>query len=627
MGCVGASWTQKGIGLIKDDIQSGDYDFVFKGQGNGTSRCSARCDKNMMKVKGFMWCMQKAMAHSHVLERVVKRYGRACWIGIGPLGLQLGPAEGTEDTKLLREKFEAIGRRRERFSIHNIVEFIPYQQIGKDGSNMEDDGEFCEEENERKKCRWWMLKMSNSESDKVQMEGSSVLGSRLSEKLDHSPIKKRRIAKPEASWPPVASLTVFNLRQSGDADTKVEKEKVVNECKKTSEDEDTSKRALVDRHVCSDAMKSREALATVKLEPNSVTLPDMFAKETDSYMVRQRQRRRAGVSRTRASEGESNSIQNGSTINCDTNETSPANVTDYVTDNLRNPSLQEGRKPVWVSKGLLQRYSKKELMRQGTLGQKGLNLQKLLLWRIKKHFVWDLEIETNAREAWDSKASSRYTDFLRDIRDKNVKLVCMSDDAWRNFTSYWGTPKYKEIQENDTQNRLKGKGSSTHTGGSISFREHAKNLDNVLHLRKEREENPASAISVDETKLYIAATSDAKKRNLRFNITLPDYDYDSENGNGGDARQGPNTSHSGAAVRRDEDDLDSRMIGIRTSFVDPRYGELSWHPANFHGPPGYDVLVFKSSWLLVKLRHIYAISSYWIRCIGRQNSRLHDFFV
>ncbi|GKE33040.1 hypothetical protein Tco_1452362, partial [Tanacetum coccineum] len=38
--------------------------------------------------------------------------------------------------------------------------------------------------------------------------------------------------------------------------------------------------------------------------------------------------------------------------------------------------------------------------------------------------------------------------------------------------------------------------------------------DNVLHLRKEREENPASAISVDETKLYIAATSDAKKRNL-----------------------------------------------------------------------------------------------------------------
>ncbi|GKD86088.1 hypothetical protein Tco_1357242, partial [Tanacetum coccineum] len=88
--------------------------------------------------------------------------------------------------------------------------------------------------------------------------------------------------KPEASWPPVASLTVSDLRQSGDADTKVEEEKVVNECKKASVDEDTSKRALVDRPVCSDAMKSREVLATVKLEPNSVTLPDMSAKETDS---------------------------------------------------------------------------------------------------------------------------------------------------------------------------------------------------------------------------------------------------------------------------------------------------------------------------------------------------------
>nr|GFA39551.1 hypothetical protein [Tanacetum cinerariifolium] len=74
------------------------------------------------------------------------------------------------------------------------------------------------------------------------------------------------------------------------------------------------------------------------------------------------------------------------------------------------------------------------------------------------------------------------------------------------------------------------------------------------------EENLSSAKSqVDETKLHIAETSDAKKRNIRFNITLPDYDSDSENGNGGDAHQGPNTSHSGA-IRRDEDDHDSRMI-------------------------------------------------------------------
>ncbi|GJV44956.1 F-box associated domain containing protein [Tanacetum coccineum] len=68
-------------------------------------------------------------------------------------------------------------------------------------------------------------------------------------------------------------------------------------------------------------------------------------------MARRRQRCGAGVSRTHATEGESNGIQNGSTINGDTNETSLANVTTNVTDNLHNTSLPEGRKPVRVSKG------------------------------------------------------------------------------------------------------------------------------------------------------------------------------------------------------------------------------------------------------------------------------------
>ncbi|GJT43843.1 hypothetical protein Tco_0952558 [Tanacetum coccineum] len=69
-------------------------------------------------------------------------------------------------------------------------------------------------------------------------------------------------------------------------------------------------------------------------------------------MARRRQRHGARVSRTHATEGESNGIQNRSTINGDTNETSLANVTANVTDNLHNPSLSEGRKLVRVSKGL-----------------------------------------------------------------------------------------------------------------------------------------------------------------------------------------------------------------------------------------------------------------------------------
>nr|GEV81357.1 hypothetical protein [Tanacetum cinerariifolium] len=83
-------------------------------------------------------------------------------------------------------------------------------------------------------------------------------------------MEEEQQAKPEARCPLVASLTVFDLHQSGDANTKVEDEKVMNECKKASDDEDMSKGALVDWLVCSDDRESREVLATVKLDLNSV---------------------------------------------------------------------------------------------------------------------------------------------------------------------------------------------------------------------------------------------------------------------------------------------------------------------------------------------------------------------
>ncbi|GKD06306.1 PDR ABC-type transporter family protein [Tanacetum coccineum] len=220
-------------------------------------------------------------------------------------------------------------------------------------------------------------------------------------------------------------------------------------------------------------------------------------------MARRRQRRGTGV-RTHATEEESTGIQNGSTINVYINETSPANVTANMTDSLHNPSLPEGRKP------------------------------------IRKHFVWDLEIETNVREAWDSKSSSRYTDFLRDIRDKNVKPVFMTDDAWRDFTSYWGTPKYKEIQEKNTQNHLKGEGSSTHVRGSISFRDHAQNIgyDKKTFINKKSKtinarkggKSTSTESQVDETTLYIAAANGAKKRNM-YGVGLKRSDYLKDSGN------------------------------------------------------------------------------------------------
>nr|GEW20381.1 hypothetical protein [Tanacetum cinerariifolium] len=212
-------------------------------------------------------------------------------------------------------------------------------------------------------------------------------------------------------------------------------------------------------------------------------------------------------SRPRVGEGQSNDIPNNATINDNTDET----ITENTTENLNNPS--NGRKQVQVMNGLLDK---------------------------------------------SSECSREITKIFKERIDDT--------GAWTNFTSHWATSKYKEIQEKNTQNRLKGEGSSTHTGGSISFREHANNLESIykrlptgfelfLHTHtsvhdkitfineksktihvsseQEREGNQASAGSqVDETALYIEAASGAKKRNL-YGVGSKRVDYikDKDSGN------------------------------------------------------------------------------------------------
>ncbi|GJR30203.1 hypothetical protein Tco_1106435 [Tanacetum coccineum] len=54
---------------------------------------SDRCTKEHIKVKGFMWCMQKAMARESSLERLEKTK-----LDVGPAGLVFGPAELAQKT-------------------------------------------------------------------------------------------------------------------------------------------------------------------------------------------------------------------------------------------------------------------------------------------------------------------------------------------------------------------------------------------------------------------------------------------------------------------------------------------------------------------------------------------------
>ncbi|GKE65033.1 PDR ABC-type transporter family protein [Tanacetum coccineum] len=140
-----------------------------------------------------------------------------------------------------------------------------------------------------------------------------------------------------------------------------------------------------------------------------------------------------------------------------------------------------------------------------------------------------------------------------------VKPIFISEDTCASFVAYWDTPEYKGKRETNSQNRLKGDGPSSHTRGSISYREYAKKLislrnlettlkrppnhfelfvythtknhdketfidkkaktinDNVLRLREAHEANHAEGESsqmVNESALYYEAVRGVKKRNV-----------------------------------------------------------------------------------------------------------------
>ena len=70
---------------------------------------------------------------------------------------------------------------------------------------------------------------------------------------------------------------------------------------------------------------------------------------------------------------------------------------------------------------------------------------------MQKHYVWEPATETQVRTAWESKASERYTDFLRDIRRKMIKPIFISEDTWAGFVGYQDTPEYKGYEKKFTE--------------------------------------------------------------------------------------------------------------------------------------------------------------------------------
>ncbi|GJW06916.1 PDR ABC-type transporter family protein [Tanacetum coccineum] len=240
--------------------------------------------------------------------------------------------------------------------------------------------------------------------------------------------------------------------------------------------------------------------------------------------------RRVGLSY--ATNGTTNEILDDSTSNGDmprgrggnTRKEGLLNAPQGIRDGIVSDSTSNegGRKQLSVVNGFLENSSQcsrvitkifKEIIDDGAFTWRKVqqDTKNFYFEEFKKHYIWEPVTETQVRTAWESKASKRYTDFLRDIRRKMIKPIFISEDTWASFVAYWDTPEYKGKRETNSQNRLKGDGPSTHTGGSVSYREYAKKLETTL----KRPPNPFKLfVRVNESSLYYEAVGGVKKRNV-----------------------------------------------------------------------------------------------------------------
>ncbi|XP_059306908.1 uncharacterized protein LOC132058422 [Lycium ferocissimum] len=99
--------------------------------------------------------------------------------------------------------------------------------------------------------------------------------------------------------------------------------------------------------------------------------------------------------------------------------------------------------------------------------------------KFKKTYYWDSSIpESVIRKHWNTKAATKYRNFISKIKQKRIKPDYVSDNVWERWLQHWADPKCVEKSEINAKNRCGGKevAARTHTGGSICIGEHRKRL-------------------------------------------------------------------------------------------------------------------------------------------------------
>ncbi|XP_075081655.1 uncharacterized protein LOC142166395 isoform X2 [Nicotiana tabacum] len=90
--------------------------------------------------------------------------------------------------------------------------------------------------------------------------------------------------------------------------------------------------------------------------------------------------------------------------------------------------------------------------------------------------AWSHDLEAEVWTVFFKKCSDRFFDLLRTARENNVRPTWILDDLWVNLLEYWKSLEFEKKSRQGREARMSEKGSSMHTGGSISMETHRRRL-------------------------------------------------------------------------------------------------------------------------------------------------------
>ncbi|XP_075081658.1 uncharacterized protein LOC142166395 isoform X5 [Nicotiana tabacum] len=139
--------------------------------------------------------------------------------------------------------------------------------------------------------------------------------------------------------------------------------------------------------------------------------------------------------------------------------------------------------------------------------------------------AWSHDLEAEVWTVFFKKCSDRFFDLLRTARENNVRPTWILDDLWVNLLEYWKSLEFEKKSRQGREARMSEKGSSMHTGGSISMETHRRRLAKGRPVTHDEvfEETHMKKLK-DGTKITWVETRAETTHALQWTKLSPDFD-------------------------------------------------------------------------------------------------------